>query len=599
MPDLPAKSTSPVMHESPRSQLRILVLDRLLDLLLVALLFSALLLSAQYFWRDLLVASNQWLGALDALKHRSVFVQIDETFLHDDLALAMQFKQWGELLEKVHQARPAVILVDYHFNPRRYSAVLPGQAERFEQTLHRLSRNGLLVMGLAPLPEKVDSSDYTLKGIEDSRELLKSCMSLEQDLDRVMRDFRATPRDSCPSDAQRTMAAVAADGLGARVGEEGLVLTRGLDSATFIKAGNILSNKYSESDIENAIVVIGSNFPNEDELAASHHSLALFFHPNIKGSLVHALNTEALIEGRVAWNINHQLPIVFMIPALLLLLLLRTKDIAVKLLWRSVAVLLIAELVAVNAFRVYLDAILPALLSLSCACVLTGRKLVKSLYIKRKLQNLFGGLLSPAVFQQCLANTEFFFKTRRYEGACVLVLDLQGYTLDATSQPVDILYEQTNALLAASTRLIHHHHGCVERFRGDGLLAYFGAPMARPQPFDDAMEAATQILKLIEQTDDTVLRQFRHRVRFGISVGEVILGQVGDKSRFDLAVTGLAANRAAHLESLAHPVECPIVVDEPSLISSTRKWNARPLTQEHPKHPGLKLLGVQPNIESA
>lgn len=569
----------------------------LLELTIVAILFITLFLTVQFLWRDLLVASNQLFGKADDPNHRTVFIQIDDSFLGSDVALTMQFEQWGDLLTRIQEAKPAVILLDYQFSPHRFESILPGKADHFEKTLEKISQSGLLVLGLSPQKEGTQTTGFTLSGIEESALLKKGCIAFQGDFDQVIRDFHEYPDGQCPAGAQRAMAAVAANQLGATIKNAGLILSRGRDSIVSIPAGVLLQSPAPDKALQGAIVVVGSNFPFEDELMASHHSVLHVLHPKVKGGIVHALNTEALLENRVAWNNNPDLAHLLMIPGFILFVWARRRHAITRFLWSGVAGLLLLELVAVNRYLTYLDAIIPALFFLACAMLLTGKKIVQDLLLKQKIQYVLGGLLSPAVYRQCTDNPGLFFKTRRFENASVLVLDLKGYSQDAQNDQLETLFTRTNALLAASTRAVHNHGGCVERFRGDGLLAYFGAPLATNQPLDDAISSAMAILNLLKDPDQPVLNQFQHRVRFGISSGEVILGKVGDDQRFDIAVTGLAANRAAHLESMADPVKWPIVVDENSLRNSKLHWSGNRLPSCHPKHPTMNLIGLAMNQE--
>lgn len=579
---------SPVLKTAGRKALRLM-----LDLFSIIALFIALIVLLQSPWRDVLVSSNKIVGPADDPTYRSVFVQIDDTFLDPELPLTLQLAQWGALLTHIQRANPAAILVDYQFSAKRFDTLLPGHADQFEQTLLELSQKGILIMGLASPPTGPHSKGFTLDRIEEDSRIKKACMVLDLDHDRVMRDFQNFPSAAaCPVIGARSMAGLAAELLGAEVKTSGLVLTRGLDSLTAIQAGKLLQGAQFEPDLRNAIVVVGSNFPFEDEVKASHQTGLLATHPNIKGGLVHALNTEALLENRIAWNTSHSwIPLAGLVTLGLFLWSWGRAQWPTSL-WVLTLALLALELAMVNLFKIHMGLINAALLSMACALWLTGKRVIKSLLKKRQIQHLLGSLLSPAVFEQCMNNPEAFFKTRRFSKASVLVLDLKGYSRDANHLDLATLFSRTNQLLAACTQVIHQHGGCVERFRGDGLLAYFGAPLPSDHALDQAIDAAKSILALLEQPDQTALHPFHHRVRFGLSAGEVILGKVGDERRFDLAVTGLAANRAAHFESLADPEHSPIVVDELSLQTASKPWSGKRMTVTHPKHPELQLVSL-------
>lgn len=571
-------------------------LDRLIDVLVVATLFFLLVSTAQFLWRDFVIASNQLWGEPDNPQFHTVFVQVDTNSFQPELPLAMQFDQWTELLTRIHRGNPAAILVDFQFSPFSYEKLLPGQADRFIKSLITLSESSVLILGLAPHKEVTLTDRFTLNGINNDSRLRKGCMAFGMDFDGVIRDLQKYPTDLCPASAKQSMASLAAELLGTDVKEVGLVLSRGVHTVTSIQADKLLRDQIPEQAFKDAIVVVALNVPYKDEFATSHLTELVVKHPHIKGGLIHALNAEALLENRIAWNSFDFWIYLVAFPVLIIFSWARREQQTAVLLWWTAGSLLAIELLVVNLFLVYLDAIIPALLCIACATQLTARKVIKDLHLKRQIHTLLGGLLSPKVFQQCIDNPEEFFKTRLFNNASVLVLDLKGYSRDARMQSLETLYLRTNTLLAACTQLIHQHGGCVERFRGDGLLAYFGAPLPLDRPLDQAIRSALAILDLLNDPADSTLSEFQHRVRFGISSGEVILGKVGDDQRFDIAVTGLAANRAAHFESMADPVSFPIVVDEQSLNNSTGLGACMTLNQRHPKHPHLVLKGLGTSI---
>lgn len=529
----------------------------------------------------------------DRPDYRTVFVQIDESFLQSEIPLTMQLQQWGDLLQRIAEEKPVLILVDYQFSPNRFEKMLPGAADHFESVVLTLSKRLPIIFGIAPAVDGRELRHLTLRAIEQSPELRRGCMSLDLDYDRVLRDFKRYPSDPCPTIAEESMAAVAAKALGVTPQREGLILTRGIESVHAIAASKLLESPTPSVSFKNTIVVIGSNFPSEDEMMSSHATQHGVIHPVIKGGLVHALNTEALLENRIAWDSHQELIHLLTLPVLLLFAWGRKKQSCIKWLWFAVPVLLLADLTAVNYFSIYIDAVMPALLALSCAFFLGAKRTLQEIMIKRQIQNLLGGLLSPAVFRHCLDDPEQFFKTKKYEDAAVLVLDIKEHTQTTKEDSVEQVFRDTNQLLSLCTTIVHDHRGCVERFRGDGLLAYFGAPLTYESALEDAISSAQKILAMLHQETQGTLVKFKGRVRIGISAGEIVLGKVGDLKRFDIAVTGLAANRAAHIESLADPVKWPIVVDERSLSLSTQPIEGIELSITHPKHPELRLIGLQ------
>lgn len=545
-------------------------------------------------WQDVLVFSNQLLSPTDNFQQISpvVFVQINEDFLSPDLPMAAQFEDWGMLLQKLGQHSPRVVLMDYQIGSRRFERIVPGAAARFEKVMQSVANDTILVMGMSP--DQQDERDQAGKvdGIHYPKAVHLACMHLAANHDGVIREFSFAFPAHCPDHASFSMAGAAALALGNTPKGAGLLLPVAKPPVSYFKAADLLDDKVPSEKLVNAIVVVGSNFPHEDEHQSSHFSNFAFFHQPVKGALIHALQLQSHLNGDVAWFTNSDWMLVGLLFFVIFCLFAAIQGKWVSPLIITSFALLLTDLFSTVFLRLHLELFYWAACSIAAVLVIQTKTVMQNLLLKRKIETLLGGLLSPAVMLKCLEDPEGFFKTRRIASATVLVLDIKGYSAESSTADVETLYNNTNLLMGFCTRTVHDHGGCVERFRGDGLLAYFGAPMETNDHLDKALASAMNILQAIDSNKPDGLRHYNQRIRIGISKGELIVGRVGDASRFDIGVTGQAANRAAHFESLADPSLFPIVIDEESLAESAQQWISRPLDIIHPKHPNRHLCGL-------
>jgi len=102
---------------------------------------------------------------------------------------------------------------------------------------------------------------------------------------------------------------------------------------------------------------------------------------------------------------------------------------------------------------------------------------------------------------------------------------------------------------------IHRHEGTVNQFRGDCLMALFGAPVAHEYHAQLACLAALRIQRAMENYKKDMRARFGidFRVRIGISSGLVVVGSIGDDLRTDYTADGDNVNVASRMESLARP----------------------------------------------
>jgi class 3 adenylate cyclase/tetratricopeptide (TPR) repeat protein len=102
---------------------------------------------------------------------------------------------------------------------------------------------------------------------------------------------------------------------------------------------------------------------------------------------------------------------------------------------------------------------------------------------------------------------------------------------------------------------IHRYEGTINQFRGDGVMALFGAPIAHEDHAQRACHAALSIQKSLEPYRERLKRQYGadFKLRIGLNSGAVVVGAIGDDLRMDYTAQGDTANLAARMETSAEP----------------------------------------------
>jgi len=208
--------------------------------------------------------------------------------------------------------------------------------------------------------------------------------------------------------------------------------------------------------------------------------------------------------------------------------------------------------------------------------VLVGGYLASTIYgyvIKEKekefVQGAFGHYLSPAVVDQIMNNPDMVGQLGGEERVMTAFFsDIASFsTLSECLEPAELV-EFINGYLSEMCDIIEHYGGTIDKFEGDAIVAFFGAPVY----YEDHATRATlacidQQKKLIElrqrwEQDETLppaLRALRARweaerrtfaqVRMGITAGPMIVGNMGSKGRTDYTMMGDTVNLAARFES--------------------------------------------------
>jgi adenylate cyclase len=183
---------------------------------------------------------------------------------------------------------------------------------------------------------------------------------------------------------------------------------------------------------------------------------------------------------------------------------------------------------------------------------------------KNFLKSSFSGYVSPQVLKEILAGRLRPGQNADRTRACVLFADIRGFTSRSESLPPERLVGLLNRYFAAMSEVIHKHHGTVDKFIGDGIMAIFGAPQALARPEKNALEAAQEMLERLVQINRELAAQGEAPLKIGIGLhtGEVVVGHVGSQARHEYTAIGDVVNVASRIEGLNKVVDCRIVVSE-------------------------------------
>lgn len=172
----------------------------------------------------------------------------------------------------------------------------------------------------------------------------------------------------------------------------------------------------------------------------------------------------------------------------------------------------------------------------------------------RLLRTLLGRYVSEAVAADVIANPE---KHLRIGGekreVTVLFGDLRGFTPIAEALPAEDVVEILNTYLTCAVDAVFAYGGTLDKFRGDGVMVIFGAPLAHP---DDPARAVRCAIDLQAQMRHLTFEKFpdlRLHLGIGINTGSVVAGTIGSDRRMDYTVIGSEVNVAARFEANAGP----------------------------------------------
>lgn len=222
-------------------------------------------------------------------------------------------------------------------------------------------------------------------------------------------------------------------------------------------------------------------------------------------------------------------------------------------------------LVAAQYFLLDVHRFCPMLAPMAGASMgLLGRQGLESalgLRERRRLRRVFAGYVSPPILEEILSGRlEPGLKGER-RTICVLFSDIRGFTSLSEQLEPEAVIAFLNRYFELMIQAIHEHEGTLDKFIGDGIMAFFGAPGALANPCQSAFAAAKDMLKALEGFNQEWTSQGREPLRIGIGLhfGEASVGHVGSETRNEYTAIGDVVNVASRVEGLTKDSGFPLL----------------------------------------
>ena len=184
---------------------------------------------------------------------------------------------------------------------------------------------------------------------------------------------------------------------------------------------------------------------------------------------------------------------------------------------------------------------------------------------KRHLRHVFEHYLNPDVIASVVDNPTGLRLGGERRHLTILFSDIVNFTSRAERTEPEPLVALLNTYMTVMTNLILESGGVVDKLMGDGIMAFWGAPLAIENPAREAMQCA---LRMMAELDALAKRDERFadlKIGIGICSGDAVVGNFGGEQRFDYSVIGDTVNLASRLEGLTRPFKVGILANRLTL----------------------------------
>lgn len=334
-------------------------------------------------------------------------------------------------------------------------------------------------------------------------------------------------------------------------------------SFRYISASDVLEGKLPPSQLQGQLVLVGSTTPGLRDLRATPVGRA---YPGVE---THANMLSAFLDGKSIVRPDYALGLdaaqligTGVLLAIVLPFLTASAAIALS-------VVVVAALAGINVwFYVTHGLALPLATVIVMAVLAFTLNMVYGYFVesrtKRGLAALFGTYVPPELVDEMVKQPEKYSMQATTRELTVMFCDMRGFTaMSEKINPVQ-LQQLLNDVFTRLTRIIRSHKGTIDKYMGDCVMAFWGAPVEIPNHAELAVRAALEM----EHEVDAINKSHRARglpeigIGIGLNTGVMCVGDMGSDIRRSYTVIGDAVNLGSRLEGLSKHYGVRTVVSE-------------------------------------
>ncbi len=217
---------------------------------------------------------------------------------------------------------------------------------------------------------------------------------------------------------------------------------------------------------------------------------------------------------------------------------------------------------AVNSL--WLNSVAPAMAVIVGFIGITVNQFLSEQRSRRFIKDAFSRYLSPKIINQIIANPNILKLGGEKRVMTAFFSDVAGFTSISEQLEPEELVGLLNDYLSRMTDIIHEFDGTVDKFEGDAIIAFWGAPIPVEDHAGLCVASALAMQKMIVDTTPVWKEKWGATLntRMGINTGSMVVGNMGSKDRMDYTIMGDSVNLAARMESANKFYGSKILVSE-------------------------------------
>jgi adenylate cyclase len=214
---------------------------------------------------------------------------------------------------------------------------------------------------------------------------------------------------------------------------------------------------------------------------------------------------------------------------------------------------------------IWIEGVIPLLTAFLTFMVILVLRFMTEEKQSREIRAIFSSYVSPSIVEELIRDPAKTKLGGQHRELTMLFCDVVDFTRLNEQRPAEEVVAQLNEYLTAMTEVIFRWNGTLDKFVGDGIVAFWGAPVEQPHHVELAVKCALHMRKRLEELQ--VKWRSEGIISFscgiGINTGPVLVGNIGAQGKkMDYTVIGDHVNLTARVEALTRSTGCPIIITE-------------------------------------
>ena len=322
-------------------------------------------------------------------------------------------------------------------------------------------------------------------------------------------------------------------------------------SFEYVSAADLLSGRIAPAHLAGKLVIVGTTAP------GSYDQRSTPVGEVYPGAEVHASLLSGLLDGRLPvqpdWAAGFEIAQLLFLAAVLVVGLPRLGAVRAA----QLALALVALMIALNlwTYRVH-GVLLPLAASLVLTALLYAGITIRAFVVegrqRRSLARLFGTYVPPELVAEMARDPSRYDMRAENRVLTIMFCDMRNFTRVSEQMSPEDLRHLMNRFFSGMTTVIREHRGTLDKYIGDAIMAFWGAPVDDPAHAAHAVQAALGMGERLGGLNAELAQRGLPPIGVGIGLntGMVCVGDMGSSMRRSYTVMGDAVNLASRIEGL-------------------------------------------------